>query len=107
MRRALAAVLLLLAALACRKPAPRQLVFHYTAIVDGTVYESTEGREPAELTLGDGSLPVEAETALAGLLPGQETEIEIKDAYGKHDDKLIQAVPLKRFGSMAKDLVPD
>ena len=107
MRRlaALVALTLLAPFLACRKPpAPRRLVFHYTAIVDGAVYESTEGHEPAELTVGDGALPAAAETALAGLSPGQETEVEIKDAYGPRDPKLLQSVPLTRFGGMASEL---
>jgi FKBP-type peptidyl-prolyl cis-trans isomerase 2 len=104
-RRVLAASLLLLSAAGCRKPKPTSAIFHYTAIVDGAVYESTEGREPAEITLAAGELPAAAEAALMGLKPGQETEIEVANAYGPRDEKLIRSVPLTQFGGMAKDLV--
>lgn len=77
---------------------------HYAAYVDDKLYDSTEGREPVTIKLGEGALPAPAEHALIGLHPGQKAELRVNDAYGRRDPNLVQALPLSAFGPLTKQL---
>ncbi len=68
---------------------------------DGTVFDSSEDREPLEFTLGDGQLIPGFEKAVTGMEEGDSTTVEIpsEDAYGERRDDLELEV--------AKNELPD
>ncbi|XGV99175.1 MAG: peptidylprolyl isomerase [Leptolyngbya sp. BL-A-14] len=68
---------------------------HYTGkLDDGTVFDSSENREPLEFTLGSGSIIPGFERAVLGMNPGEsKTEvIPTDDAYGPHLDEMVVVV---------------
>lgn len=71
---------------------------NYTGrLVDGTVFDSSlnEGREPLVVKLGEGNLIKGFENGLIDMIVGDKktVEIEVEDAYGPHNDYMIQEVP--------------
>ena len=69
---------------------------HYTGrLEDGTVFDSSEGREPLQFTLGSGQVIPGFETAVLGLEPGQSstTTIPPEDGYGPRRTDLIVKMP--------------
>ena len=75
---------------------------HYTGtLTDGTVFDTSEEREPLEFTLGQGQLIPGFEKAVVGMNVGDSTEVEIPsdDAYGESREDLVISVP--------KDQLPD
>jgi len=65
---------------------------HYTGTLteDGTVFDSSEDREPLEFTLGEGQLIPGFEQAVIGMEVGDDTTVEIasEDAYGERREDL-------------------
>ncbi len=65
---------------------------HYTGKLteDGTVFDSSQEREPLEFTLGEGQLIPGFEEAVIGMEEGDSTtvEIESQDAYGQRREDL-------------------
>ncbi|WP_138430007.1 FKBP-type peptidyl-prolyl cis-trans isomerase [Fodinibius saliphilus] len=65
---------------------------HYTGTLteEGTVFDSSEDREPLEFTLGEGQLIPGFEQAVIGMEVGDDTtvEIESEDAYGQRREDL-------------------
>lgn len=65
---------------------------HYTGKLteDGTVFDSSEDREPLEFTLGEGQLIPGFEEAVIGMEEGDDTTVEIasEDAYGDRREDL-------------------
>lgn len=76
---------------------------HYTGKLtdDGTVFDSSEEREPIEFTLGEGQLIPGFEEAVIGMEEGDDTTVEIdsENAYGERREDLELEV--------AKDDLPD
>lgn len=69
---------------------------HYKGtLTDGTVFDSSEGRDPLEFDLGSGQLIAGFEAAVDGMQAGETREIEIAsgDAYGPHRDDMVMNVP--------------
>jgi peptidylprolyl isomerase len=65
---------------------------HYTGkLNDGAVFDSSEGREPLEFTLGEGSMIRGFENAVYGMEVGQSKTVTIPslEAYGPHKDGLV------------------
>jgi FKBP-type peptidyl-prolyl cis-trans isomerase 2 len=62
---------------------------------DGTVFDSSEGREPLEFEAGSGQLIKGFDQAVIGMEKGQEKTIKIKssEAYGDVNPELIQKIP--------------
>jgi peptidylprolyl isomerase len=68
---------------------------HYTGtLADGTVFDSSRGREPLSFTLGGGQVIPGFEEAVMGLSPGESrtTTIPSDQAYGEHQPDLVFAV---------------
>jgi FKBP-type peptidyl-prolyl cis-trans isomerase 2 len=68
---------------------------HYTlAVEDGTVYDTTVGRDPAKFTLGQGKLIPGFEEALLGMRVGEAKTVTIppEKAYGAHRPELVVTV---------------
>lgn len=65
---------------------------HYTGTLteEGTVFDSSQDREPLEFKLGEGKLIPGFEKAVVGMEEGDETTVEIEsgDAYGQRREDL-------------------
>ena len=69
---------------------------HYKGTLDdGTVFDSSEGREPLAFTLGTGQLIPGFEKAVLGLEEGESTTTNIPaaEAYGEHRPEMTITVP--------------
>ncbi len=69
---------------------------HYTGkFDDGTVFDSSEGREPIEFTVGEGKVIKGFDEAVRGMKEGDEKDIKIKpkDGYGEIKEELVQPIP--------------
>jgi FKBP-type peptidyl-prolyl cis-trans isomerase SlyD len=74
---------------------------HYTLRDnEGTVIDSSEGREPLHYLHGAGNLIVGMEEGLEGKSKGDKLDLKIsaEKGYGEKDDTLIQQVPRSAFG---------
>lgn len=76
------------------------VVLHYRlASRDGVELESTFDGEPARITIGAGELPstLERQLAQTPLKTRFVYLLEAEQAFGRHDDMLVQSVPLADF----------
>ena len=65
---------------------------HYTGkLKDGDVFDSSEGGEPLEFTIGEGQVISGFEEAVLGMSPGKSKTVEIPadKAYGERVDDLV------------------
>lgn len=112
MRRALLAAAVLAAACGPREGGPiargSTVTLEYALSSGGKPVEASDRDEPLEVVLGTGQLPEPVETALLGLKPGEEKTVELPAGagFGPHSDSLVEAVPRKTFGDLAKGLKP-
>jgi peptidylprolyl isomerase len=80
---------------------------NYTGkLADGTVFDSSIGREPLEFTLGAGQVIPGFEKAVFGMKVGEKktVTIPVDEAYGPHRDDLVAEVPREKLPS---DLTPE
>jgi len=73
---------------------------HYTGTLsDGTTFDSSEGREPLEFTVGSGQVIPGFDIAVADLEVGDTATVNIAaaDAYGERSDEGIQVFPRDAF----------
>jgi len=73
---------------------------HYTGrLADGTVFDSSEGREPLEFTLGEQQVITGFDRAVSGMQVGESVTVAIPvdDAYGRHRDNLVIQVDQSQF----------
>lgn len=109
MRLVLAAALVLAA---CsregRVPPGAVVLLDYELTSGGTLIESNAGKELLSVTQGDGNLPGPVDEALVGMKKGEEKVVELtpEQGFGPVDPDKIKAIPLAKFGAMAKDLAP-
>jgi FKBP-type peptidyl-prolyl cis-trans isomerase 2 len=71
------------------------VTIHYTLTLDdGTVYDSTLGREPLTTTLGQGQFIASFEEELLGMLPGEVKTFALspEEAFGEYRTDLIGTV---------------
>jgi len=69
---------------------------HYKGTLDdGSVFDSSEGREPLEFTVGSGQIIPGLDRAIPGMKVGDEktVRIEAEDAYGPINLEARQSVP--------------
>lgn len=69
---------------------------HYTGkLNDGTVFDSSENREPLEFTIGNGNMIAGFEKAVVGMAVGDAitTDIPSEEAYGEKRPDMLVAVP--------------
>ncbi|MGB0166186.1 MAG: FKBP-type peptidyl-prolyl cis-trans isomerase [Luteibaculum sp.] len=79
---------------------------HYTGTLsNGEVFDSSEGKEPLEFTLGSGQIIPGFENAVMGMKVDESKTINIPsaEAYGERNDDLIQEVPNEQ---LSPDLKP-
>lgn len=75
---------------------------HYTGrLEDGTVFDTSEDKDPLEFTLGEGKVIPGFEKAVEGMEEGdtRTATIDSEDAYGERRDDLVLSV--------AKQQLPD
>ena len=68
---------------------------HYKGTLeDGTIFDSSEGREPLEFTIGDGNIIPGFEEAVIGMNPGdnKSQKIPSEQAYGPKIPELLAEV---------------
>ncbi len=83
---------------------------HYTGRFDeGGVFDTSDGREPLEFTIGAGQVIAGFDAAIVGLSPGAKTTttIDSTDAYGPRLDDLQFQVPRSRFPADVQPTVGD
>jgi len=81
---------------------------HYTGTLDdGSVFDSSLGREPLEFTLGEGSVIPGFESAVDGMQIGESKTVTIpcNQAYGQRDDSQIIQVPKSQLPENLKPAV--
>ena len=69
---------------------------HYTGTLsDGSVFDSSEGRDPLEFTVGAGQIIPGLDKALPEMEVGEKKRVEVAsdEAYGPVQDEAKQAVP--------------
>ncbi|MDR9394139.1 FKBP-type peptidyl-prolyl cis-trans isomerase [Roseovarius sp. SYSU LYC5161] len=69
---------------------------HYKGTLsDGETFDSSEGRDPLEFTVGSGQIIPGLDQALPGMAVGEKKTVEVPadDAYGQVDPNARQAVP--------------
>lgn len=72
------------------------VAIHYTGTLeDGSVFDSSEGRDPLEFTVGSGQIIPGLDKALPGMTAGEKKTVSIpcEEAYGPRQDGATQAVP--------------
>ncbi|MEE4312492.1 MAG: peptidylprolyl isomerase [candidate division KSB1 bacterium] len=80
---------------------------HYTGYLDdGTIFDSSEDKDPLEFTLGEGQLLKGFENAVEGLQAGDKNKVKIpaEEGYGMPQDSLIGKVPLE---ALPKEIKPE
>ena len=80
---------------------------HYTGkFPDGTVFDSSEGANPLEFTIGNGQVIPGFDNGVIGMAPAESRTIDIPavQAYGAHQDEMV--VVLER-DKLPSDLNPD
>ena len=68
---------------------------HYTCrLDDGSVFDSSDGRDPLQFEVGSGQVIPGFDRAVTGMVPGEarSVTIEASDAYGDRRDDLILVV---------------
>ncbi len=77
-----------------------KVTIHYTGKLDDeTVFDSTEGREPLQFTIGGGQIIPGVEQAVVGMTAGESKTINVLSdkAYGPHRQELIAVIERKEF----------
>ena len=73
---------------------------HYTGkLTDGTVFDSSEGKEPLEFKLGTGMVIPGFEDAITGMNPGESktANIPVNQAYGPRREEMVAEIPRENF----------
>ena len=68
---------------------------HYTGtLADGTVFDSSEGRDPLTFTVGSDQVIEGFENAVVGMAEGESKTVTIasQDAYGPHDPAMVRRI---------------
>ncbi|WP_432453012.1 MULTISPECIES: FKBP-type peptidyl-prolyl cis-trans isomerase [unclassified Agarivorans] len=77
-------------------------IIEYTVHANGEQLDTSEGKEPLAVIVGQGQLVPGLENALLGKKVGDKFDAEIAaaDGYGERNDNLVQAVPKSMFGEV-------
>ncbi|QFS82099.1 FKBP-type peptidyl-prolyl cis-trans isomerase SlyD [Roseivivax sp. THAF40] len=73
---------------------------HYTGTLnDGSTFDSSDGRDPLEFTVGSGQIIPGLDKALPGMTVGEKKTVEIPadEAYGQRQDAAMQTVPREQI----------
>jgi len=73
---------------------------HYSGrLTDGTLFDSSEGREPLEFTVGAGQMIRGFDAGVLGMTIGEKKTLQIaaEDAYGARDEEAIIEFPAENI----------
>ena len=73
---------------------------HYSGrLTDGTLFDSSEGREPLEFTVGAGQMIKGFDAGVLGMSIGEKKTLQIaaEDAYGARDEEAIIEFPAENI----------
>ena len=81
-------------------------VHYHGKLIDGSTFDSSEGREPLQFTLGEGQVIKGFDDAVLDMLVGEKKTIHIPvaDAYGERNDEMVMEFPLNEFPA---DMTPE
>ncbi len=77
-----------------------QVKVQYTGrLTDGTVFDSSENREPLQFTLGDGNMIKGFDAAVQGMAIGEDKCVTIPsvEAYGDKREDMLVDIPLEKI----------
>ena len=83
------------------------VTIHYTGkLEDGTVFDSSEGREPLPFTIGESQVIPGFEEAVMGMNPGDSKTVTIpsEKAYGPRNEEMVMNVPIDQ---VPPDITPE
>ncbi len=74
-------------------------VHYHGRLTDGTIFDSSEGREPLEFEVGGGAVIPGFETGVMGMSVGDKKTIliPVEQAYGNRQDDLLMQFPKGHF----------
>lgn len=80
---------------------------HYTGKLDsGEVFDTSEGKDALEFTIGEGRIIKGFEEGVVGMAPGEEKDLIIppEKAYGEPRKELVQDVPKDKLGDLKPEV---
>lgn len=74
-------------------------VHYHGRLNDGTTFDSSEGREPLEFTVGSGMVIKGFDDGVMGMEVGQKRTVQIpaENAYGPHNADMLLEFPSEQF----------
>lgn len=74
-------------------------VHYHGKLRSGETFDSSQGREPLEFTVGEGQVIRGFEEGIKGMQPGDKKTVEIAvgDAYGEKSQEMIVEFPKNQF----------
>lgn len=74
------------------------------SLEDGTVFDSSEGGQPLAFTVGGGQMIPGFDKGVVGMKVGETKKLRLEpsDAYGEHDARGVQDVPVDRLPENVK-----
>ena len=75
------------------------VVHYHGTLDDGTVFDSSYGRDPLEFEVGSGKVIAGFDQAVLGLEPGEKTHVHLEpeEAYGEYNKDLVVSIPREAF----------
>lgn len=77
------------------KPGDKVKVHYTGTLEDGTRFDSSEGREPLEFTVGEGNVIPGVDEAVVGMSPGDQKTVTVppQQAYGPRREDAVRDFP--------------
>jgi peptidylprolyl isomerase len=74
-------------------------VHYHGKLNDGSTFDSSEGRDPLEFTVGSGQVIKGFDEAMLNMQPGEKktVNIPVEQAYGKRNDDMMMEYPKSEF----------
>ena len=74
-------------------------VHYHGKLEDGSTFDSSEGKEPLEFTVGSGQVIKGFDDAVMDMQPGDKktVQIPVESAYGDRNDDMMMEYPLSEF----------
>jgi FKBP-type peptidyl-prolyl cis-trans isomerase 2 len=81
-------------------------VHYHGKLLDGTTFDSSDGREPLQFTAGTGQVIKGFDDAVIDMVVGDKktVQIAVEDAYGERNDDMMMEYPISDFPD---DMAPE